>query len=76
MSKKAKERITWLKAEIWKHAKKYYVENAPEISDYEYDKLFSELVTLEEAHSDLCTPDSPTFCALANLEPAFSPATK
>jgi len=38
----------------------YYVHDAPEISDAEYDRLFRELRTLEEAHPELATPDSPT----------------
>jgi len=42
------------------HAHKYYVEDAPEIDDYEYDMLYRELEGLEEAHQELITPDSPT----------------
>lgn len=38
----------------------YHVEDAPEISDAEYDQLFRRLVALESAHPDLVTPDSPT----------------
>lgn len=38
----------------------YYVEDAPEISDAEYDQLFRELVALETAHPSLTTPESPT----------------
>ncbi len=38
----------------------YHVEDAPEISDAEYDQLFRELVALETAHPELITPDSPT----------------
>jgi DNA ligase (NAD+) len=38
----------------------YYVHDAPEISDAEYDRLFRELRSLEEAHPALITPDSPT----------------
>jgi len=38
----------------------YYVHDAPEISDAEYDRLFRELQILEEAHPELATPDSPT----------------
>jgi len=37
----------------------YYVLDAPEMSDAEYDRLFRELVALEDAHPDLATPDSP-----------------
>ncbi|HEV8488369.1 MAG TPA: NAD-dependent DNA ligase LigA [Candidatus Limnocylindrales bacterium] len=38
----------------------YYAEDAPELSDAEYDALFQELVALETAHPQLVTPDSPT----------------
>ena len=42
------------------HARLYYVEDAPVISDYEYDKLYYELVHLEEAYPELDDPASPT----------------
>ena len=42
------------------HAKLYYVYDAPEISDYEYDKLYYELVHLEETYPELDDPASPT----------------
>ncbi len=38
----------------------YYVEDAPEITDADYDALFRELVAIEAAHPDLVTSDSPT----------------
>ena len=38
----------------------YHVEDAPEISDAEYDQLFRELVALETAYPELITEDSPT----------------
>jgi DNA ligase (NAD+) len=42
------------------HDSKYYVEDDPEISDFEYDQLVSELKALESDHPDLILPDSPT----------------
>lgn len=39
---------------------KYYVEDAPELEDWEYDKLFRDLKELENQHPELITPDSPT----------------
>ena len=39
----------------------YYVLDAPEMSDAEYDRLFRELTDLEAAHPDLLTSDSPTL---------------
>ena len=55
-----KERVESLRREIRYHDKKYYVEDNPEISDYEYDQLMKELEALETQHPDLITPDSPT----------------
>jgi DNA ligase (NAD+) len=56
----AKERAAWLRAELERHNRLYYVEDAPEITDADYDRLFRELVELEERHPQLRTPDSPT----------------
>ncbi|MDR3314313.1 MAG: NAD-dependent DNA ligase LigA [Oscillospiraceae bacterium] len=42
------------------HSHKYYVEDAPEIDDYQYDMLLRELETLEAERPELVTPDSPT----------------
>jgi len=53
-------RAEQLRRELEHHAKLYYVYDAPEISDYEYDKLYYELVHLEEAHPELDDPASPT----------------
>jgi len=49
-----------LVAEIGRANELYYVHDAPEISDADYDELFRRLVALEAAHPDLSTPDSPT----------------
>ena len=46
--------------EIRAHDRRYYVDNAPIVSDREYDKLFAELKDLERDHPDLVTGDSPT----------------
>ncbi len=43
------------------HAHQYYVLDAPELPDAEYDRLFRELQSLEAAHPELQTPDSPTL---------------
>ena len=56
----AEKRIAELKKTINYHANLYYVNDAPEISDYEYDKLFYELVALEEKYPEFATDDSPT----------------
>ncbi len=56
----AQKRIAKLRDEIRRHDRLYYVEARPEISDYEYDKLFDELKKLEAQFPELLTPDSPT----------------
>jgi len=53
-------RIDFLRREIERHNVLYYVRDAPQISDAEYDGLLRELTTLEEQFPELRTPDSPT----------------
>ncbi|MCF6154750.1 MAG: NAD-dependent DNA ligase LigA [Candidatus Brocadia sp.] len=55
-----KEKIEQLREIIRYHDRKYYVENNPEITDYEYDQLIKQLQQLEKAHPEFITPDSPT----------------
>jgi DNA ligase (NAD+) len=57
---KTQERADALRELLHHHAHRYYVLDAPEIPDAEYDKLFRELQQLEEQHPALRTPDSPT----------------
>jgi DNA ligase (NAD+) len=74
--------ITRLREAIRRHDYLYYVLDRPEISDAEYDRLFTELVQLEAAHPELVTPDSPTqrvagaplasFAAVRHLAPMLS----
>jgi DNA ligase (NAD+) len=54
------ERADALRELLHHHAHRYYVLDAPEIPDAEYDRLFRELQQLEEQHPSLLTPDSPT----------------
>jgi len=56
----ARERVAELRATIADANRRYYVEDAPTLTDAEYDALFRELVELEAAHPELATPDSPT----------------
>jgi DNA ligase (NAD+) len=49
-----------LRAQINHHNDRYYRQDAPEITDAEYDRLFRRLLDLEAAHPDLVTPDSPS----------------
>ena len=54
------EKIANLRKTIEINSYKYYVEDNPELEDWEYDKLFRELKSLEEAHPEFITPESPT----------------
>ena len=53
-------RIEELREQVRYHNRRYHVEDAPEISDAEYDALYNELEDLEGEHPELVTPDSPT----------------
>ena len=53
-------RLHELREMLTRHARLYYVYDSPEISDYEYDKLYAELVALEEKHPEDFDPTSPT----------------
>jgi DNA ligase (NAD+) len=57
---KAIKRINELRSEIDRQNYLYYVENNPEISDAEFDKLMEELKSLESLYPELIAPDSPT----------------
>jgi DNA ligase (NAD+) len=54
------ERAAELRELVDHHRHRYYVLDDPEISDEEFDRLYDELVALEEAHPELVTPESPT----------------
>lgn len=54
------KRIKELRRTLSYHAKRYYVYDSPEISDFEYDRLYAELVRLEEEHPEYNDPASPT----------------
>lgn len=56
----AAKRILKLREEIKCHEKKYYVDNDPQVSDYEFDLLVKKLKDLEKLYPDLITPESPT----------------
>ena len=71
----AKERIEELRKIINYHSKKYYDEDKPEISDYEYDMLMNELKALEKEHPELITPDSPTQKVGGHVKEDFAKVT-
>ncbi|MBR5768176.1 MAG: NAD-dependent DNA ligase LigA [Clostridia bacterium] len=55
-----KKEIDSLRAQIEYHSRKYYLEDDPEISDYEYDMMFRRLQELEKEHPEYDDPNSPT----------------
>jgi DNA ligase (NAD+) len=59
-SNKTARRVEELRAELRRHEHLYYVMDAPEVSDAEYDDLMKELRKLEDEHPQLRSPDSPT----------------
>lgn len=77
-----KKEIEKLREEINQHNYNYYVLDNPIISDYEYDQLMKQLITLEQEYPEFITPDSPTqrvgakpqekFRTIRHLEPMLS----
>lgn len=55
-----KAELIFLRKEIKRHNKKYYDDDAPEISDFEYDKLMNRLKEIENNFPEFITPTSPT----------------
>jgi len=78
----AANRIQQLRSEIRRHEELYYMHAAPELSDADFDVLMNELKTLEAAHPELLTIDSPTqrvggrpaegFASVEHLQPMLS----
>ena len=71
----AKKRIRELTALLTYHSHKYYVEDNPEISDYEYDMLLRELKDLEEKYPAFKDPASPTARVIGNVLEGFESVT-
>lgn len=59
-SEEIRKKVEALRKEIRHHSYLYYVKDAPEITDYEFDHLYRQLVDLEKEYPELVTPDSPT----------------
>ena len=66
-------RAQTLRTLLHHHAHRYYVLDAPELPDAEYDRLFRELQALEEKHPTLRTPDSPTQRVIGQVLSGFTP---
>ncbi len=69
----AEHRHAELATELEEHAYRYYVLDAPVVSDAEYDVLMRELTALEDAHPSLRTPDSPTQKVAGDYSTQFTP---
>ncbi len=67
----ARARVQALRTLLHHHAHCYYVLDAPEIPDAEYDRLFAELQAIEQAHPDWVSLDSPTQRVLGQPLPQF-----
>lgn len=59
-SQAERERLLWLRAEVDRHDRLYYLEATPEVSDHEYDRLLEELRGIEATHPEWSDPASPT----------------
>ena len=67
----AKQRVFDLRSLLDKYSYEYYVKDAPSIPDTDYDKLYHELVALEESFPDLISNDSPTQRIGGTILPGF-----
>jgi len=70
-----KQEMRELEEQLLYHAKKYYDEDSPEISDYEYDALLEKLKKLEEQHPELVSPSSPTRRVTGHVADRFEKVT-
>lgn len=71
----AKQTVQQLRKEINYHSDRYYNQDSPEISDYEYDMLLRRLEDIEEQFPQLITPDSPTQRVGGEAAEKFTPVT-
>ena len=71
--KAAEERIKYLSDTLKYHNKKYYIEDSPEIEDFEYDAMLRELEKLEEEYPEFRREDSPTQMVGGAALKLFSP---
>ena len=66
-----KQRIEQLRRELHEHNYRYYVQNQPSISDYDFDQLMHELQQLEARHPEMADPNSPTQRVGSDLQSEF-----
>ena len=70
------ERMDYLRKELERHNKLYYENDAPEISDFEYDAMLRELEDLEAKYPIYAVPDSPTKHVGGRVNEKFSKVTQ
>jgi len=66
-----RQRIEQLRRELHEHNYRYYVQNQPSISDYDFDQLMHELQDLEARHPEMADPNSPTQRVGSDLQTEF-----
>lgn len=66
-----RQRIEELRRQLEYHNFRYYVENAPDISDFEFDAMMRELQDLERAHPELSDPNSPSVRVGSDITAEF-----
>lgn len=71
--KQAKQTIDQLTELVLYHSRRYYDQDAPEIEDYEYDKLLHQLMDLEESYPQFAHADSPTKRIVGQVKNTFEP---
>lgn len=71
----ARERARVLAEQLREHDHRYYILDDPQLSDAQYDRLRAELESLEAAHPELISPDSPTQRVGAPASTSFAPVT-
>mgnify|MGYP000538870277 FL=1 len=65
-------RYAWLKDELASLDHAYYVLDDPKLPDIEYDKLYRELISIEQSHPDWITSDSPSQRVSGNASDLFT----
>ena len=71
MNQTAKQRVEELREALDRHNYNYYVMNAPEISDYDYDMMMKELERLEKENPELDDPYSPSHRVGSDISKSF-----
>lgn len=68
-------RIQQLRKQLETYAREYYIQDAPTVTDQEYDRLMQELEDLEAGHPELADPNSPTQRVIGAILPGFEKYT-